>query len=139
MTGTSTGREFEEPATGDSPDAGRNGRNGSLAHPLDAHVVDPTDMPPLCGEDEFAELMSGMVTDNAPRVFAVVREYGERVDARVAAWGMAFEDHAEVVAVDGTVRMRVAGPEQAARRFRFGSHIGARVVWPGSNGARELD
>ncbi|WP_244515211.1 hypothetical protein [Actinopolyspora xinjiangensis] len=100
-------------------------------------MVDPTDMPPLCGESEFAELMSGMVTDTAPRVFAVVREYGERVDAHVAAWGMVFEDHAEVVSVDGTVRMRVSEPERAARRFGFGSHIRARVVWPRAGGAPE--
>ncbi|MGJ7905382.1 hypothetical protein ACOQFL_02750 [Actinopolyspora sp. H202] len=138
MTGTSTGREFEEPSMGEPRDEARNSRGGSPGHPLDVHVVDPTNMPPLCGEDEFAELTNGMVTDTAPRVFAVVREYGERVDAYVAAWGMAFEAHAEVVAVDGTMRMRVSEPEQAARRFRFGSHIGARVVWPGSGGVPEL-
>ncbi|WP_198319364.1 hypothetical protein [Actinopolyspora erythraea] len=51
---------------------------------------------------------------------------------------MAFEDHAEVVSVDGTLRMRVSDPERAARRFGFGSHIRARVVWPGSGGPREL-
>jgi hypothetical protein len=42
-----------------------------------------------------------MVAAHAPRIFAVVQEWGERVDARIAAWGLSFEDHAELLGVDG--------------------------------------
>ncbi|MGH3624505.1 MAG: hypothetical protein ACRDQ5_22420, partial [Sciscionella sp.] len=58
-----------------------------------------------------------------------VQEYGERVDARIAAWGMVFEDHAEVVGVDRGLRMSLQTPEDALRGFNFGSHIRARLVW----------
>lgn len=51
----------------------------------------------MCGEEEFARLMSEMVAAEAPRLFALVQEYGDRVDGRIAAWGMAFDDGAEVV------------------------------------------
>ena len=49
--------------------------------------------------------MDGLVADFAPRVFAVVQEYGDRVDGRIAAWGVAFTDHTEVIGVVGTVRI----------------------------------
>lgn len=58
-----------------------------------------------------------------------MQEYGDRVDARCAAWGMAFDDHAEVVGVDGTLRASASSPEDALRGFRFGSHITPRLVW----------
>lgn len=60
-------------------------------------------------------------------LFAVVQEYGERVDAVIAAWGMAFDDHAEVVAHE--LRMSVRSPESALRTFAGGPHIRARLVW----------
>jgi hypothetical protein len=81
---------------------------------LDLLVPDPAGLPPLCGREEFAELLGGMVADGAPRLFAVVQEYGDRVDGRIAAWGMAFEDRAEVVGVDGFRPARVTSPDRAA-------------------------
>jgi len=48
--------------------------------------------------------MEGMVASNAPRLFAIVQERGERVDGRIAAWGMAFYDDVEIVGADGDVR-----------------------------------
>ncbi|WP_298182858.1 hypothetical protein [Saccharomonospora sp.] len=98
-------------------------------HPLDAFVPDPSDIPPLCDETEFAFELENMVADHAPRLFAVVQEYGDRVDARIAAWGIAFDDHAEVVSVERGLRMSLQAPENALRGFHFGSHIRARVVW----------
>lgn len=98
-------------------------------HPLDVYVPDPRGMAPLCGEIEFTAIMEAMVADNAPRLFAVVQEYGERVDARIAAWGMAFEDHAEVISVERGLRMSLQIPENALRGFNFGTHIRARLVW----------
>ncbi|MDV6014772.1 hypothetical protein F8178_20150 [Haloechinothrix sp. LS1_15] len=86
-------------------------------------------MSPLCSEELFAEVLEGMVADAAPRVFAIVQEYGDRVDARIAGWGMAFDDRADVVSVDCGLRMSLSAPEQALRGFRVGNRIGARLVW----------
>ncbi|GDY34091.1 hypothetical protein [Gandjariella thermophila] len=102
---------------------------GRQRHPLDAFVPDPSGIPPLCGEPQFAAILESMVADEAPRLFAIVQEYGERVDAEIAAWGMAFADHAEVVSVDRRLRMSLRKPETALRLFGFGSHIRARLVW----------
>lgn len=101
-----------------------------------APVADPTAIPPLCGEEEFAALVDNMVADIAPRLFAVVQEYGDRVDATCAAWGMAFDDHAEVVGVEG-VRASLRSAENALRYFRCGSHITPRLVWVNPAAATE--
>lgn len=98
-------------------------------HPLDVIVPVPTDLAPLCDEAEFAAILESMVADEAPRLFAIVQEYGERADARIAAWGMAFDDHAEVVSQVSGMRASLRAPEHALRRFNLGSHIRARLVW----------
>ncbi|WP_258175058.1 hypothetical protein [Actinopolyspora mortivallis] len=82
--------------------------------------------------------MCELVSENAPRVFAVVQEYGLRVDARIAAWGIAFEDRAEVVAVEENLRMRVSSPEAAVRFFHLGTRVRARLVWPETVGNRTV-
>jgi hypothetical protein len=87
------------------------------------------DIRPLCGEEEFTKLLAEMVADQAPRVFAVVQEYGERVDGRIAAWGIAFDDHAAVVDVGGAVLVSAQSAESALRRFHGGSDITPRLVW----------
>ncbi len=106
------------------------------AHPLDQLVTDPSGRKPLCSEPEFTAILARMATNEAPRLFAVVQEYGDRVDARIAAWGMAFADHAEVVSVGYERRMSLPTPENALCLFGFGSHIRARLVWldPGATG-----
>jgi hypothetical protein len=99
-------------------------------HPLDAYVNDPSDMPPLCDEEEFAQLLAEMVADCVPKLFAVVEEYGDRVDAACVAWGMAFEDCAFVVSDDGTLKFCVSSPERALRFFARGTFIRPRLIWP---------
>jgi hypothetical protein len=84
---------------------------------------------PLCDEPEFVALLDNMVADEAPRLFAIVQEYGERVDGRIAAWGMAFTDQAEVVSTERTRRMSLRTPENALRQFTIGGDIRARLVW----------
>lgn len=96
-------------------------------HALHEHLSDPRELPPVCDEHEFAAITERMVADEAPRLFAVVQEYGERVDAVIAAWGVAFPDHAEIVAHQ--LRMSVRAPESALRMFAVGDHIRARLVW----------
>jgi len=92
-------------------------------------AVDRSRFDSLCDGDEFAVLIDGMVADFAPRLFAIVQEYGEHADGRIAAWGMDFDDHADVVSVEGGVRMTLQAPEKALARFRWGEHITARLVW----------
>jgi hypothetical protein len=36
---------------------------------------------------EFTEVVAEMVADQAPRVLAIVLEYGEHIDAQIIAWG----------------------------------------------------
>lgn len=93
-------------------------------------VPDPAGLPPLCDVDEFAELVTGMVTDHAPRVFAVVQEYGDRVDARVAAWGLAHADHVDVIGADGTIHLGAPHLESLLRRYDRPGGVSAAVVWP---------
>ncbi len=95
----------------------------------DALVPDPSGREPLGDEQQFAEILEGMVATFAPRVFAVVQVYGERVDGRVAAWGLAFEDHVAVFGVDGRLQMTSQEPEDALPRFAWGRHITTRLVW----------
>ncbi|MFE1958376.1 hypothetical protein [Streptomyces sp. NPDC059479] len=96
---------------------------------LDLLVPHPTGLPPLCDREEFSVLLKELVADTAPRLFAVAQEYGDRVDGRVAAWGMAFEDHAEVISIDGHRRHCVPSPERALRAYRFGTRIVPHLVW----------
>lgn len=84
---------------------------------------------PLCGEAEFSELIDQMVAENAPRVFAVVQELGDRIDGWIAAWGMEFEDRVEVIDADGGLRMTLQAPETALRGYRWGGCVSARLVW----------
>ncbi len=101
----------------------------TATHPLDTFVPDPTGTPPLCSEEDFADLLEQLVADSAPRMFAVVQEYGERVDGRIAAWGIAFDDHVEVVGTEGGLRMTLESAERVRRALTWGSHITARLVW----------
>lgn len=97
-------------------------------HLLNTSYVDPSNEPPLCDEAEFADLIREMVEDEAPRLFAIVQEYGERVDAHVAGWGMWFGDRAVAVDSDGgTMIMR--SMESALRLFRGDPHIRPRLCW----------
>ncbi len=108
-------------------------------HPLDAFVADPAGQPPLCDEEEFAALLEGIVADSAPRQFAIVHVYGDRVDGEVVAWGMCFDDGAEVVSEDGRVHFSVPSPEHALRRFRFGTRVTPRIVWYNADAATPAD
>lgn len=62
-----------------------------------------------------------MVAEEAPRLFAVVERGPE---LHVAAWGLAFEDSAEVVSEGGTLRMSLRGPESCLHLFK-----GSELLW----------
>lgn len=85
---------------------------------------------PLCDETEFAELIEEMVADEAPRLFAIVQEYGERVDARLAGWGMWFGDRAVAFDVSGRT-MIMSTVESTLRLFRANPLVTPRAYWTG--------
>jgi hypothetical protein len=91
-------------------------------------IPDPSGFPPLCEEDEFAEVVAEMVADEAPRLYAIVAEFGERVDAKCAAWVLAFKENALVFNLDGTSQRAVADPEDALRYFAVGTSVRPRLV-----------
>lgn len=72
--------------------------------------------------------MAEMVNDEAPRLFAVVQELGERVDGRIAAWGMAFDDHAALVRERG-VWLSVSSPDRARHLLGRAPDVTAHLVW----------
>lgn len=98
-------------------------------HPLDGLVNDPSGRPPLGDEETFTRVITQMTAAFAPRLFAIVHEYGDRVDARFAAWGMAFEDRVDVIGVGGTPHFSGDSAEELVPLFGFGSHITPRLVW----------
>jgi hypothetical protein len=83
---------------------------------------------PLCGEEAFAADLAIMVSEEAPRLFAVVQELGMREDSRIAAWGMAFEDRVDVIGLGGDVHLGTR-EENLLRRFRIGTRVTPRLVW----------
>ncbi|MGH3494478.1 MAG: hypothetical protein ACRDRL_20565 [Sciscionella sp.] len=89
---------------------------------------------PICGAEEFAAVVRDLVAFEAPRLFAIVQELGDRVDGRVAAWGMAFDDGVAVVSAEGHATITAASPERAARFYARRPTAGrpevtSRVVW----------
>jgi len=88
-------------------------------------------------EEEFAQEVAELVADEAPRVFALVQEYGERIDGRVIAWGMAFDDHAEVVGVHR--RLRGSFPSAGRARRAFSRRAKIRLVWVDAETAPRSD
>jgi len=88
------------------------------------------ELPPFGTEDEFAEAVGGMVTESAPRLFAVVQELGVRVDARIAGWGLAHSDHVDVIGEGSVHRGASPQPEDMLRYFQRPDQITARIVWP---------
>ena len=83
---------------------------------------------PLGTPEEFHQLMAELATDYAPRRFAICEEYGDRLDGRVFAWGIAFEDHAWLCADDATFTGRFSEAENAVRIFsRTGRHL--HLLW----------
>ncbi|GAB2957597.1 hypothetical protein [Saccharothrix stipae] len=88
---------------------------------------------PLWNAEEFARLMYRLATDQAPRLFAIVEEYGEAEDARVAGYGLAYEGRADVNSVEGDFVLNSPSPEAARALFEVSSRsAGVRrvhVVW----------
>nr|CEL16806.1 hypothetical protein [Kibdelosporangium sp. MJ126-NF4] len=84
----------------------------------------------------FDKLMAEMVADQAPRVFAVVLEFGEQTDAQIVAWGMTLDGGAYMTTVDGRNQFVLAEAENALRYVPSRSNITPHIVWatPGADG-----
>jgi hypothetical protein len=82
----------------------------------------------LCDGPLFTKMIEIMVRDEAPRLFAVVQEYREDVDCRVAAWGMAFDERTEVVSLDGAIRSTAKDPRDMLHLFAD-DRVTPRIVW----------
>ncbi|MEO7193523.1 MAG: hypothetical protein ABIZ05_01675 [Pseudonocardiaceae bacterium] len=91
----------------------------------------------MCDEAEFSAEVEGLVADFAPRLFALLEEAGVRVDGRIVAWGMAFEDHADVVGVFEPIMRRFRCAERAHQAFSRRGKI--RLIWCNPDSATRYD
>jgi hypothetical protein len=99
--------------------------------------VDLAELSPIGDEETFTRLINKMVASQAPRVFALCEEMGDRVDAATVAWGMSFQDgYTELVYGHDSPRSRITvvcrTPERArdffaTRSAKVGCTI--RLVW----------
>lgn len=96
----------------------------------DHHEQAVADAPPLCSPELYERLVPLMVEETAPRMFAVVQDVGDRVDWRIAAWGLAFDGYARLVGANRSrFWMSADSPEDALIAFIDPPKITARVVW----------
>jgi hypothetical protein len=86
-------------------------------------------------EEEFAEEVRELVAEEAPRVFALVEEHGERDNARIYAWGIAFDNHVEVISASGGLRVTFSSVERA--QWRFSRRRKIRLVWTSPAATRQ--
>ena len=78
--------------------------------------------------------MAEMVADQAPRVFAIVLEYGEQIDAQIISWGMALGESTYVTTVDGRTQYVLADPENALKYVPAPANTTPHLVWTMSAG-----
>lgn len=83
----------------------------------------------MADEDEFAALINEMVAEERPRLFAVVEELGERADARITGWGLAFEDQTMVMCDGGRSVLNLRSPDRMVQLMSHAPHRTARLVW----------
>ncbi|MFD1147956.1 hypothetical protein [Saccharothrix hoggarensis] len=83
--------------------------------------------------EEFAAVVRRLAADEAPRLFAIVEEYGEAEDARVAGYGLAYADRVEVDSVEGGFHLCSQSPDSARALFEVSSRSAgtrrAHLVW----------
>ncbi|WDZ84439.1 hypothetical protein [Micromonospora cathayae] len=85
--------------------------------------------PPALGTpEEFHQMLVDLVTEYAPRRFAICEEYGDRVDGAVFAWGMAFPDGVLLCGDGHAYTGRFPSADSAVRVFgRVGRRL--RLIW----------
>ena len=84
-------------------------------------------------EELFTALLHEVAREDAPRLFAIVEEYGQGEDVRVAAYGLAYDDRAELNSVAGDFRLSSQSAESARRLYEISPGAAgvrrAHVVW----------
>lgn len=95
------------------------------------HSTSDHDCPPDAGADvtDFTTLVAEMVADQAPRLFAVVVEFGGHIDGKIVAWGMALNEHTYMTTADGSNQYVLAGPNSALRYVRSHPETTPHLVW----------
>ncbi|QTR03444.1 hypothetical protein J7S33_31865, partial [Saccharothrix algeriensis] len=100
-------------------------------------MTDVVKSEPLWDAAGFSAFLTGLAEDDAPRLFAVAVEYGERHDGYIAAYGMAFPDSADVINREGDLRLHLQAPEDALKYFMDHDLCEkARIVWLSGPGTR---
>ncbi|MGP4021620.1 hypothetical protein [Saccharopolyspora sp. 5N708] len=77
----------------------------------------------------FTDWMNELVRVSEPRTFALVEEIEDRFgrDGELIAWGMQFDDHAELVGADGCMRGTFASAQSAVDLFSQTAKI--HLIW----------
>jgi hypothetical protein len=96
---------------------------------VDQPPHEPSDSQTLADETEFTTLITAMVADHAPRMFAIVIEHGERLDAAITAWGLALDNGAFAITSDGKNQYLLTAPEHALHYVRRTANTTPRLVW----------
>lgn len=78
--------------------------------------------------DEYANEVRQLVAESAPRLFAIIQEWGENHDARIAAWGLASADRTHIVGANGN-REIITSIRLALRLYAHKPYVTARVHW----------
>ncbi|XVS67722.1 hypothetical protein ACQPYE_17215 [Actinosynnema sp. CA-299493] len=106
-----------------------------------AEQTAPTMPAPPWTKEEFTGLMRELALAEAPGLFALVEEFGEGQDARVAGYGLAYEDRADVNSVEGDFQLHSQSAESARTLFEISSRSAGvsrvHVVWLSEGGAAQ--
>jgi hypothetical protein len=84
-------------------------------------------------EDDYQREVADMVSEESPALFAVVEDRVDRSDGRIAAWMLEFADRAEVITVDGGLRMCVPSADRVLAIFGRMPGVTARLVPSGGS------
>lgn len=87
----------------------------------------PTELTPLCTEVELPALLREHCQATGPARFAVCEVLGERVDARVVAWGLDHGNRASLTDADGRPLGWFSSAKTALRLFATDRRM--RLVW----------
>ena len=79
--------------------------------------------------DDYEEAVQGMIEEHAPRRFAIFQDYGDQIDGRVAAWGMAFDDRADILDAGGSTWLSTTSPDDVLPRYARAPGVTSRVIW----------
>ncbi|PRW65241.1 hypothetical protein [Actinopolyspora mortivallis] len=85
--------------------------------------------PPAPGSRaEFLAALQDMVTDRAPRVFALCEEIGQCQQAVLHYWGLAHPDRADLLGTGGSIHLGFRDAATAHHRLSTRTHP-LHLVW----------